>query len=405
MTTFVRRGAIIVSLFLVAVLTSGANLTEGIFYSPITREFGFSRTWGASFASTAHLINGIMLFFSGLLLKRIPTQYLQSVGFVILGSGYLLASLAHNYQTLLAGYSLVGLGLGTVALQVTSPVVINNWFDENKNLALASVYIGSSLGGATIVAVIGRIIVQEGWRTGYRLMSIPMFAMPLILLLFVRTAPPSAPEANQTDVPAEGMTIRQGLATPALWLLVAAFTFYMWVSAAIFFHFVPSLIEHGVEPATAAVRMSMLLLVAIPGKLLFGWLGDRIGVRRSLVSVLTVAAIALLLYAFEYNPATLTIFMVCFGLAYSAPIVLVPMALAALVGKRNLSVFAGIMMVISMIGWGAGPVLAGWLRDHLDSYGEVYLFLAAGLLASAILSAFALRTRCSVRQVGLNHAT
>lgn len=399
-----RRGAIIMSLFLVAVLTSGASLTEGIFYSPITKEFGFNRTWGATFAGTAHLVNGAMLFFSGLLLKRIPTQYLQSVGFVILGSGYLLASLAQGYQTLLTGYIFIGLGLGTVALQVTSPVVINNWFDKHKNLALASVYIGTSLGGAAIVATIGGIIVQEGWRTGYRLMSIPMFAMPLILLPFVRTAPPSAPQPNRKDSPAEGITVREGLVTPALWLLIAAFTFYMWVSAAIFLHFVPSLIEHGVAPATAAVRMSMLLLVAVPGKLLFGWLGDRIGVRRSLVGVLSVAAVALLLYAIEYNIVTLAIFMVCFGLAYSAPIVLVPMALAALVGKRNMSVFAGIMMVISMMGWGAGPVLAGWLRDHLDSYGEVFLFLAAGLVASAILTAFALRPKPSVRQVGLNHA-
>jgi len=409
MSTDLRRGTIILSLFMVAVLTNGASFSEGLFYGPITQEFGFSRTQGATLASTTHLTSGIMLFFAGILLRKIPAQIMQSAGFLILASGYLVTSTAQSYASLLTGYFLIGLGLGTVALLVTSPVVVNNWFDKRKNLALATIYIGTSAGGAVITATLGRVLETEGWRAGYTLMALPMFAMPLLLLLFVRTAPPT--ESNRAvDAPVkqaeDGLTLRQGLARSAFWQLIFAFTLYMAVSAAVFLHFVPSLLDSGMSQSGAAARMSLLLLAAVPGKLLFGWLGDRIGTRLSLIGVLLSAAVALTYYASGLTALSLGIFLICFGLAYSAPLVLIPMALAKLVGRRNLSVFTGVAMVVSTIGWSAGPLLGGWLRDSLGSYSLVFTILAGGLVAAAILIHFALKDDgVPARQPGLNHAT
>lgn len=404
MPTNRQKISLIATLFLVAVMTNGVNMTEGIFYEPVRASFGFSRVQGATLASTTHLTTGLMLFVSGLLLKKIPPQFMQTAGFLLLGTGYLLIPACESYAALLGCFFLLGFGQGLVALLVVSPVIVNNWFAEGRNLALAIVYTGTSLGGSAITALIGNIVANQGWQQGYLVMATPMLLMPIVLLLFVRLRPRSnkvegGPQ-NERKASEEGLTVAQGLALPSFWLLICAFFVYLVVSATIFLHFVPSLIEAGYSTGTAAERMSLLLLAAVPGKLLFGWLGDRIGVYRSLIFVLVLAAVALSIFGSTISNITLAVFMVGFGLAYSAPLVLMPIALAKLVGPRNFSVFAGIAMVFSNGGFALGPVMGGWLRDLSGSYGEVYFVLAASLVLAAVLIAASTHKKAAAKPLG-----
>lgn len=109
-----------------------------------------------------------------------------------------------------------------------------------------------------------------------------------------------------------------------------------------------------------------------------GWISDRWGRKKFIVSGLFIYALISVLYVLPEQPETLIFIRFFHGLA-SLFVVPIAMALAADIAPRNqLGIYMGTLNMSVMIGLGIGPALGGTLRDH---FGMNYAFYAMGALA------------------------
>ena len=93
-------------------------------------------------------------------------------------------------------------------------------------------------------------------------------------------------------------------------------------------HAVPYLIGIGYAPARAAIVLSSVLAFGAAGKLLIGWIADKIGARVALSANLFAMALGIGLLTGAAHRLPLIGFVVIFGLTVGAPLALIPLVMA-----------------------------------------------------------------------------
>jgi MFS family permease len=68
---------------------------------------------------------------------------------------------------------LLGVGV-TASTIIPSALVITNWFNENRGLALGIAFAGMPLGGTTITICANYVVQHYGFRAGYLAMAVPI---------------------------------------------------------------------------------------------------------------------------------------------------------------------------------------------------------------------------------------
>jgi predicted MFS family arabinose efflux permease len=231
------------------------------------------------------------------------------------------------------------------------------------------------------------VVEGWGWRAGYQLLAATLLVLPLLLHVVLKGqgSAREAATAERDETSRPGLTIPQVLPSRSFWLIVFVSMIFGANTGTYFVHFIALLESTGYSATQASWTMSQLFLLAAVAKLLFGYAGDRLDIRVALaIALLMSAAGWLLLDVFESSRAALYGFTLTFGLSYSGPLVLLPLLIARVFGKRSFALIdAGISLIGLGIGGGLGPVLAGRVYDLSGSYQPLYLYLAISLLASA----------------------
>lgn len=125
--------------------------------------------------------------------------------------------------------------------------------------------------------------------------------------------------------------------------------------------------------------MSIVLGASIIGRLLMGWLADRM--QKKYVMILTYALVAVsipLLFAADTR-AVVYLFAFLFGIVLDGDYMIIRLMAAELFGVKVMGRVMGIIISADGVGEAFGPMLAAWLRDKTGSY--VYGFSALIILA------------------------
>ena len=133
----------------------------------------------------------------------------------------------------------------------------------------------------------------------------------------------------------------------------------------------------------------MVLASSIIGRLLMGWLADRLPKKYVMILIFTLVSCSIpLLYA-AGTPGVIYVFAFLFGIALGGDYMIIPLMAAELFGVRILGRIIGIVISADVIGEALAPVLVGWLRDRSDSYTDGFTALiilaVAGVVAISML--------------------
>src|SRR6201997_2287458 len=103
-----RSWLLLASLFvtLFFIFGSGYN-TAGVFFTPVIRTFGWSRARLSTLQTALALAAGVSAPFIGWMLDRIEARFVMAAGAVVAGAGFVTASLAHSYNSMIAAYLLI----------------------------------------------------------------------------------------------------------------------------------------------------------------------------------------------------------------------------------------------------------------------------------------------------------
>ena len=80
------------------------------------------------------------------------------------------------------------------------------------------------------------------------------------------------------------------------------------------------------------------------------------------------------------------VFAALFGISYGGNIVLIPKLTANIFGLRSMGAIFGGLSVADGLGFGTGPLLAGYVFDATGSYDISFLIVGAGMMAAAVLT-------------------
>lgn len=371
-----------------------------VFYSPLIQEFHWSRAQvTAGFAVSIVVIGPLFGVSAGFLIdklgpKRILLFGLAAAGAAFLGYGFMSALwmfyLLYFMQT--AGYVTAG--------PIPNQVLISRWFDRWRGRAMALAYVGAGLGGAAAPVLAQYLISHVGWRSAMHAISggILIILLPVSWLLIRNHPrdlglPPDGRSRAGAAAPVEGpgealLSLGTMLRTREFWLIALGSFLSIGAVGGLIQHFVLFLRDRGVTPEKAAGVASFLLVSSILGRVVMGWLADRIPKKYvMLLAFCAVAGAVPLLFAGD--PARMAyVFAFVFGFGMGADYMLIPLVTADCFGVRSLGRLMGIIITTDSLGQAFTPVIVGRLFDLHKNYSLGFALVAAMAAAGAVTVLF-----------------
>ncbi len=387
MTAHERRAwRVVASLFVTLFLVFGSGYnTAGVFFIPLLDQFGWSRAQLSLLQTTLAFAAGLVVLPVGWLLDRIEARVVIVTGALLTGAGFLLASRADGFRTMVLAHGLVGVGLGAATLLPVS-LVVANWFGANRGLALGLAMVGTSAGGMVMTLVAQRAIEHGGWRGGYLTLAIPVFVVVIPLVLATVRSRPAPAVAGAADLALPGLEVADAFRSRSFWLVALAQFCYAFAASGTNLHAIPYFTGIGYSAARAALLMSLVLGIAGVGKPTMGWLADRLGARGALALNFVVCAAGMVTLLFAADALVVVGFVLIYGFTIGAPLNLVPLVMAESLGLRRFGSLAGLAGVFNILGGATGPLVAGRIFDRTGSYAPAFELFALALVLGAALT-------------------
>lgn len=377
---------------LITCVAMGAMFALPVYLQPMAEDTGWSRAGISAAMTVGFIVMGISGFAWGTLSDRIGARPVVLMATVLLGAGLLLGSQAHDLLVFQFAYGgLVGAAGGAYFAPIISTTL--GWFDKNRSLAVSLVSIGGGIAPMVITPFASYLIQTNGWRSA--MLSIAIGALIVIVLaaLLIRRAPTvdePAPAASAAAAqPRQASMGWSALRTPQFIVLASVFFLCCAAHSGPIFHTVSYAMICGASALAAASIYSVEGLAGLFGRLIFGVLADRLGVRKVIVGGLVLQAVGIYTYIYVSELPQFYALAAVLGLAYGGVMPLYSVLARDYFSPRVMGTVLGGMVMTSSIGMAFGPVGGGWLYDTFGTYHWLYIASAAiGIAAAALALAF-----------------
>ena len=357
------------------------------FYDFMVRDFGWSRAQVTSGNFLSKLVVGPAFgFAAGWVVDRFGPRRLMVSGILLVGIALIGLGSIHS----LGGFYLFYLfnALGNVCGgPLPNQVLLTRWFTAARGRAMGFAYLGIGIGGALVPLLAVWLVRLAGWQGALRILGVLIIVVALPLALTVRESPEGTIASARTT---ERVPISDVLRSPALYLLIVG---SMCSIAAVggtnqnlklFLS-----LDHGYAQSDAAKVASLVLASSLVGRLMMGWLADRVAKKYVMLVIYLLVASSIPLLFVAQTPGAVYLFAVVFGLGLGGEYMIIPLMAAELFGARVLGRALGIVLTADGVAEAAAPYLVGRMRDASGSYvgGFTMLitFAVIGGLAIALL--------------------
>ncbi len=398
-----RRLGFLAVLSLVATSNFVDRNVLAILLEPIKHEFGASD-------AALGLLSGICfaLFYAtlGLPIARWADRgdrvRIINLALIVWSVMTLLSGFAQNFWQL--ALARIGVGAGEAGAVPPAQSLIADYFrPEERARALAVFTLASTAGYLFGFSGGGWVAQHYGWRATLIVVGLPGLLLALLVHLVLReprrmiAATASAPRVQESI----GDTIGALLRKPAFLYVLASMTLYYFLAYGALIFTTPFIVRvHGLDLAQAgAIFGAVAASAAVVGSLVGGALADRV-IKRDLKALCRLCAIGLILslplQAAAFLTASVPLMFVCIFVSVALLSGVIPSQYAVLHmvcgSRRRATAIALALLVINLIGMGAGPIITGAISDHFGATlgsGEglrrailimIFVFVPSGLL-------------------------
>ena len=135
----------------------------------------------------------------------------------------------------------------------------------------------------------------------------------------------------------------------------------------------------------AANVLSIILAASIVGRLLMGWLADRIQKKYVMILIYSLVALSIPLLYLSETPGIIYLFAFIFGVALGGDYMIIPLMAAELFGVKVMGRIMGLVITVDGLAEALAPMLAAYLRDRTGSYANGF----AALIVLAVIGTVA----------------
>jgi MFS family permease len=352
--------------------------TVGVFLQPLSQEFGWGRAEAALSFGAAMLGIALASPLVGLLMDRHGVRRVALLSAVLMS----LAVGALALQTgSIAAWAALALMIGVVGTG-TSPLsylaIMPQWFDKRLGLSLGLAMSGLGLGTVATPLLAQKLIAAQGWRMAYAgLAAYALLAAVLAYALLRERRTGTATERAgrawlQVPSAVDGLSLAEGLRSPRLWLIFAAFLIASIATLSMGPHLPALFIDKGFTPEQAARSVSLMGIGLFTGRILTGLLLDRVHAPLVGASFLFAGAAGLLMLGSANDYQTLLAGGALVGMAIGAEGDLISYLVRSYFGMRAFGALYGICFSAYALGGVIGPVAMG---RYFDLHGHYRLVL------------------------------
>lgn len=358
--------------------------TAGVFMPALQDEFGWTRG-KISFGITLYLaVTALVAPFAGMVADRRGVALMVPVSLAATAIAFaLLGMLDGSYAAFLAILAALGIaGAGATTLIMSR--IVATGFDRARGTALGLGLLGIGVTSMLAPSILSGVVAAEGWRTAYlaiavlSLVTLPLVAWPV--WRHRRAEPMGAPE-READA---RQSLGAMLAHPIFRTLAIGFFLIQVSVTGILVHFIPLLIDHGVNPQRAAVFAGMIGAVMIVSRLAVGIVIDRIFAPFVATAVTLAAAFGVGMLAFG-GASTAALGACAVGLVIGAEFDLAAYLVSRYFPAHFFGRIYGLLFTVMVVGTMTSTSLYGFWSDWAGGYGQalaaatVALCCAAGL--------------------------
>jgi len=371
----------------------------GVFFKALAAEFGGARLDVSLGLTVTNVVGGSLAPFIGRALDRFPIKRVIAAGAVSMTTGFLLlAFIDARWQFYLVLGSLIAFGTNAMGGLATAKLVAN-WFDRRRGTALGIATMGISLSGVIMPNVSAGLIEIFGWRGGFAVYGAftGLCVLPLVLAVVV-SGPEHMGLAPDGTIYAEGQapkpkpepSTKALLAERNFWMTTLCIGFLFCSMGATLTHMVPRVTDMGYSLVEAAPILSFGAGLGVLGKVVFGWLVDRLDPRYALWAAIASQVLGQVgMLGFDgYLPFAVSAAIFGFGMGGIVPLhgAVAGIAFGREAFGKSMGLMRPAMMPLQVL----GPPFAGWIFDVTGSYDFAFQSFLL-LYALSALCAWALR--------------
>jgi len=373
---------------LVVMLMLGVTYAWGVFLKPLMGEFGWAKAETSLAFSILLLVFAIIMIPAGRLQDKKGPRVVATIGGLLLGGGFILASFTNSLSVLYTTYGIIA-GAGIACAYVTPIATGVKWFPDKRGLVTGLIVCGFGAGSAFLAPLASHIIYTMGWRMAYVILGVLFLIAVTVAAQLLRNPPEGyTPEGwkpstsqNQPNVHTTyDYDLLEMIKTPQFWMLWIMFAFTATAGLMVIGHVVAFAIESGIDKMAAAFALTVLAIFNGAGRVASGIISDKIGRTKTMLVVFVIQAIMLSMLIKMTSVATIYAAVAVIGFCFGADFTLFPAATADFYGTKNIGVNYGAVFTSYGVAGLLGPFLGGYVFDVTQSY---YLaFQAAGVLCA-----------------------
>ena len=373
-------------------------------FTPLIQEYGWTRAQLSLAFSMRSIEGGLEGPFGGMLIDKYGERKITIISTIIACAGLLaLLYVRELWQFIVVWGFIVSLGFN-LGLYDTVNSAVSKWFVRKRGRALSLVTLGGGLGGPVIVPMMAWFIINYGWRTALKFVagSTLIICLPLAYF-FMKDGPPEmygmlpdgdtiigSDDPNDTNYVEEyNFTPKEALGTRSFWMMLIAFMLSGGITAMVTMHQIPYLQDIGIDTMAAAGVLGLMATMSLPGRVLFAWLSDRIGERKTLIISYGMKALGLIIFVLSRNLTHILIFVVIYGAGYGGSIPVSTSLRASYFGRKAYATITGYTTFFGAISNVVYPIFAGWSYDVSGSYTFAFTLITGIQVLAMVFMYFA----------------
>ncbi|MCA7014238.1 OFA family MFS transporter [Dickeya dadantii] len=378
-----NRGVIIVGTVL-AQMGLGTIYTWSLYNQPLVDKFDWPLSSVATTFSLTSFFLAFATLFAGRIQERIGIRKLTLIAGLVLGAALMAASMVSSLPML---WLLVGVVVGFAdgAAYITTLSNLIKWFPNRKGV-IAGISVGAYGTGSLVFKYINSALLAQ---VGVSQTFFWWGAMALVMItggaMLLKDAPvqPAQTAALGGNV---NFTVSEMLRRKEAWLLFVVF-FTSCMSGLYLIGIAKDIGVKmaGLDAVTAASVVSAIAICNTAGRLILGYLSDKVGRLRVLNFTLLVTALSVTVMAFL--PLNAMTFFLCTGavaFCFGGNITVYPAIVADFFGLKHHSKNYGLIYQ----GFGLGPLAGSFIAAALGGFHSTFIAIALLSVVSLVITLF-----------------
>jgi len=365
--------------------------SNGVFYTPMATDLGVLRGTISLHGTFVSMSTAFASLVIGQFFDRFAWKNTILFGVVFGFVGTLLMAFTSNIILIYIFGIIRGIGSAFFSM-VPMTMIVNQWFQKRKGLAIGLASGTSGVFGALAAPVLAAIIEASGWRFAFIVKGVFSVILALPALLIPYAFNPKDEDLLPYGFEKEAIDSKPIRQTEPENLSAARISFIALMTLALLNTMVVFVNQHlpgygesvGLNSETASFMLSAVMIGNLTGKFSFGAISDKIGTVKTSLGMISISTLSILILIFLQQPFTLVLGSFLYGAIFSVGGVALPLFSTEFFGPvTGVKVYSQVNFIAS-VGGAVSVSLVGFIYDFTGSFIPAFVMALAFNLINVV---------------------